>query len=34
MITEAQRITLEGKGLQVDLDVCKLTTPVQGSANG
>ena len=34
MITETQRITLESRGLQVDLDVCKLTTPVQGSANG
>lgn len=34
MITEAQRITLEGRGLQVDPDVCELTTPIQGDANG
>lgn len=34
IITEAQRITLESKGLQVDPDVCELTVPVQGGANG
>lgn len=34
MITEAQRVTLEGKGLQVDPDVCELTVPIQGGANG
>ena len=34
MITEAQRITLESRGLQVDPDVCELTVPVQGGANG
>lgn len=34
MITEAQRITLEGRGLRVDPDVCELTVPVQGGVNG
>jgi hypothetical protein len=34
MITGAQRITLESRGLQVDPDVCELTVPIQGGANG
>lgn len=34
MITDAQKITLEKLGYEVDLDVCELVTPVQGAVNG